>query len=83
MKVGYTTTDYHRLLADPKIDIVIIGTKQDLHAKLIVESLDAGKWVLCEKPMAQTMEETHAVLEAEQRAKARGKHDDSNTTKMK
>ena len=52
--VGYTTTDYHRLLADPEVDIVVIGTKQDLHARMIVESLDAGKWVLCEKPMAQT-----------------------------
>ena len=33
MPVGYTTTDYRRLLADPEVDLVIIGTKQDLHAK--------------------------------------------------
>ena len=67
MKVGYTTTDYKRLLNDPDIDMIVIGTKQDTHAKLLVESLDAGKWVFCEKPMAETEEETAAVLAAEKR----------------
>ncbi len=67
MPVGYTTTDYRKVLADPEIDLVIIGTKQNLHARLIVESLDAGKWVFCEKPMAETEEETQAVLAAEKR----------------
>ena len=71
MPVGYTTTDYHRLLQDPEIDIIVIGTKQDLHAKMIVEALDAGKWVFCEKPMAETEEETKAVLDAEKRNKGR------------
>ena len=66
MKIGYTTSDYRKLLADPDVDIIVVGTKQDLHARLIVESLDAGKWVFCEKPMAETKEETRAVLSAEQ-----------------
>lgn len=65
MKIGYTATDYKKLLSDKDIDIIIIGTKQDLHSKLIVESLNAGKWVLCEKPMSETREQTRAVLEAE------------------
>ena len=65
MSVGYTATDYKKLLNDPEIDIIIIGTKQDLHAKLIIESLEAGKWVLCEKPMANTLDESLRVLEAE------------------
>lgn len=68
---AYTTRDYHRLLADPDVDVVIIGTKQDLHARMIVESLDAGKWVMCEKPMAETPAETAQVLAAEKRAKGR------------
>ncbi|MCK5801884.1 MAG: Gfo/Idh/MocA family oxidoreductase [Lentisphaeria bacterium] len=67
MPIGYTTTDYKKLLADPEIDLIVIGTKQDLHAQFIVESLDAGKWVLCEKPMAETAAETQAVLTAEAR----------------
>ena len=67
MEIGYTTTDYRKLLADPEIDIVIVGTKQDTHARFIVECLDAGKWVLCEKPMAETKEQAEAVLAAEKR----------------
>ena len=62
---GYTTTDYRELLSDEAIDIVIVGTKQNLHAKLIIESLNADKWVFCEKPMAETEEESEAVLAAE------------------
>jgi len=61
------TTDYREVLKDPEIDLVIIGTRQDLHAKLIIESLDAGKWVYCEKPMAETPEESLAVRAAEKR----------------
>lgn len=68
MEVGYTTTDHTKILSDPDIDIVIIGTKQDLHARMIIESLDAGKWTLCEKPMAETQEENDAVLRAEARS---------------
>ena len=67
VQVGYTTTDYRKILDDPEVEMVIIGTKQDSHARFIIESLDAGKWVLCEKPMAETEEETQAVLDAEKR----------------
>lgn len=65
--IGYTTTDYKKVLADKDIPLVVIGTKQDTHARLIVESLDAGKWVWCEKPMCETPEEAEAVLAAEKR----------------
>ncbi len=71
MDIGYTTTDYKKILSDADIDIVIIGTKQDLHARLIIESLNAGKWAFCEKPMAQNDEESIAVLEAEKQNKAK------------
>ena len=66
-QVGYTTTDYKKILQDPAIDIVVIGTKQELHARLIVEALDSGKWVWCEKPMCETEEEAAAILAAEER----------------
>ena len=69
--VGYVTADYRQLLNDPQIDLIVIGTRQDTHAKLIVESLDAGKWVWCEKPMCETPEEETAILEAEKRAAGR------------
>lgn len=65
------TTDYRDLLRDPEIRLLVIGTRQDLHASMIIESLEAGKWVLCEKPMASTPEESAAVLEVERRAAGR------------
>ena len=65
--VGYVTSDYRQLLSDPGIDVVVIGTKQELHAKLIVEALDSGKWVWCEKPMCETEEEAEQILAAEER----------------
>jgi len=71
MSVGYITSDYHKILDDPAIDIVIIGTKQNLHAKMIVECLNVGKWVLCEKPMAETIDETKMVLAAEKQSTGR------------
>ena len=67
----YIATDYQQLLSDPEIDLIVIGTRQDTHAKLIVEALDAGKWVWCEKPMCDTPEEEAAVIAAEKRAKGR------------
>lgn len=67
----YTTTDYRRLLDDAHVQIVVIGTRQDSHAQLIVEALEAGKWVYCEKPMAETPSEVRAVLDAEARSPGR------------
>lgn len=67
----YVTTDYHKLLDDPETDLIVIGTRQDTHAQLIVEALDAGKWVWCEKPMCDTPEEEKMVIAAEKRAKGR------------
>ncbi len=66
-EIGYTTDDYRQLLQDPAIDIVVIGTKQELHAQLIVEGLDSGKWVWCEKPMCETDEEAERIVAAERR----------------
>lgn len=63
----YTTQEYRQLLDDPEIDLVVIGTRQDTHARLIIESLDAGKWVWCEKPMCDSPEEEAAVIAAEKR----------------
>ncbi len=70
-KIGYTTDNYHKLLDDEEIDLIVVGTRQDTHAKLIVESLDAGKWVWCEKPMCDTPEEEGDVIAAEKRAKGK------------
>src|ERR1700704_4908682 len=46
------TTDYRLLLEDPQIDAVVITTPELLHAEQAIAAVQAGKHVLCEKPMA-------------------------------
>lgn len=58
--------NYHQLLANPLIDAVIIATPHYLHAKMSIDALDAGKHVLCEKPMAVSIEEARQVIKVSQ-----------------
>lgn len=59
---GYT--DYRELLSRPEIDAVHICTPHYLHAPMAVDALNAGKHVLCEKPMGMTVEEAKAMAKA-------------------
>lgn len=62
----YAATDYEVILNDPDIDAVVIGTRHHLHARMIIESLKAGKHVLVEKPMVLTeseLEELNLFIE--------------------
>jgi predicted dehydrogenase/threonine dehydrogenase-like Zn-dependent dehydrogenase len=47
----YSSTNYQEILNDPEIDAVIIATRHDLHAKMAIDALKAGKHVLLEKPL--------------------------------
>jgi predicted dehydrogenase len=51
------THDYRDILMDPAVDLVLIATPPDTHKEMFVETLQAGKHVLLEKPMALNMEE--------------------------
>lgn len=53
------------LIADETIDAISVCSPNVTHADLTIRSLKAGKHVLCEKPMALTLDETRAMLEAE------------------
>ncbi len=55
------TNDYKTLLSDPDVDLVAISTNHNSHAKFIVEALEAGKHVYCEKPLCLTMEELDRI----------------------
>lgn len=58
----YSTTDYNELLKDEKINTVFITTRHNNHAKLVIESLEAGKNVFVEKPLAIDMEQLADVV---------------------
>ncbi len=56
--------DYTELLQDPKIDIVHVLTPNDSHAVITIAALEAGKHVMCEKPMAKKAADARRMLEA-------------------
>ena len=57
-------TDYHALLEDKAIDVVHICTPNVSHAAITVDAFEAGKHVLCEKPMAHTTEDAAKMVDA-------------------
>jgi predicted dehydrogenase len=60
------------LLARDDIDLVDVCTPGDSHAEIAIAALEAGKHVLCEKPLANTVEEAVAMTAAAERARERG-----------
>jgi predicted dehydrogenase len=67
-----SATDWRSVIARDDIDIIDIVTPGDSHAEIAIAALDAGKHVLCEKPLANTVAEAEAMLAAASRAAARG-----------
>ena len=57
-------TDYRELLKDKSIDAVLVLTPNCAHCEITVAALNAGKHVLCEKPMAMNYAEAKQMLEA-------------------
>lgn len=64
-----TYTDYGRMLADARPDVVIVCTVDSTHHTFILGALEAGCDVITEKPMTTTAENVRRILEAEQRAR--------------
>ena len=67
--VARTTGDYRTLLGDPEIDAVHVCTPNALHFPMAKDALNAGKHVLCEKPLAISVEQGRELVEL---AKAKG-----------
>ncbi len=60
-------TDYKELLADDSIEVVHVLTPNREHCAITVDALEAGKHVMCEKPMAKTAADARKMLDAAKR----------------
>ncbi|KRF09537.1 dehydrogenase [Arthrobacter sp. Soil782] len=63
-----TATDWRAAIARDDIDVIDIVTPGGSHAEIAIAALEAGKHVLCEKPLANTLEEAEAMAAAADRA---------------
>ena len=57
-------SEYDLLINDEEVELVIIATPSYLHASHAVKALESGKNVVCEKPMATSLAEADAMIEA-------------------
>ncbi len=60
--------DWRSVVESDAIDAVIVCTPPNLHAEIAIAALDAGKHVLCEKPLGRTLAEAEAIVTAAQRS---------------
>ena len=65
-------TDWRALLERADVQLIDVCTPGDSHAEISIAALEAGKHVLCEKPLANTVAEAEAMAAAAARAQARG-----------
>ncbi len=62
-----TAKDYRKILDRKDVDAVLVGTPDHWHKRIIIEAMDSGKDVYCEKPMTYKLEEGFEIIEAEKR----------------
>ena len=59
---------YEAMLADPDIDVIYNPLPNNMHTELTIKAAQAGKHILCEKPIANTVEEVDAMTDAAKKA---------------
>ena len=62
------TTDWHKVIDDKKIDIVDICVPNNYHAEIAIAAAQAGKMIICEKPLARTGKEAEPMVQAVEKA---------------
>lgn len=60
-------TDFQTMLDEVRPDLVLVATPPALHAGMSIAAMEAGAWVLCEKPLCGSLQEADQIAEAEQR----------------
>lgn len=65
VNAGYKSyANYEDVLVDPAVEIVLIATPNDVHKEIAIKALQAGKHVICEKPVAMTKDEFSEMIAA-------------------
>ena len=59
----YAISDYTELLQDPEVSLVLIATRHDAHAKIVLDGLNAGKHVFVEKPLCLNTNELTKIID--------------------
>lgn len=68
-EVGCSVADgWEELVRRPEVDVVVVCTPPHMHAPIAIAAAQAGKHVLCEKPLARTVAEAEAMVEAAEQA---------------
>jgi predicted dehydrogenase len=62
--IARVVDDWRRVTGDPEVDAVLVLTPNDLHAPVAIDALRHGKHILCEKPLADTVESAAALCAA-------------------
>ena len=61
--IANSTSDYHEILKDEEVDLVLVTTQHHMHAKMTMEAISAGKSVFVEKPLALNESELDEIIE--------------------
>jgi predicted dehydrogenase/Zn-dependent alcohol dehydrogenase len=67
-KISVSTSDNSLILNDKDVDLIMITTRHNSHARMVVDALNAGKNVFVEKPLALNQEELDRVIDAYQKS---------------
>lgn len=62
-EIPFAATDYHEVLCDREVNLVLVATRHGDHARMVIDTLRAGKHVFAEKPLVMTREELGRIQE--------------------
>jgi predicted dehydrogenase/threonine dehydrogenase-like Zn-dependent dehydrogenase len=71
-KAQIATSDYTEILKDRDVDLVLITTRHDLHARMVMETINAGKNAFVEKPLCLNNNELEQIIETKNKAQEAG-----------